>query len=95
MTSSKKAKAAVLEHQRLSGANATNSCGVSMPNQNMFCQRAGTRLDTSTLNRSSGGLNGRGLDKNANVVGHQSKGEWHCANTGAINGGGKNARRKS
>lgn len=93
MTGYKKAKAAVREHQRLSDANATNNCGVSMPNRNMFCQCAESRLDKSALNHSSGGLNGRGLDKNANVVGHQSEGERHSANTGAINGGGKNARR--
>ncbi|KGB00921.1 hypothetical protein DR73_779 [Enterobacteriaceae bacterium ATCC 29904] len=93
MTGSKKAKALLREQKGLSGAITSSNCGVSMPNQNMFCQRAGSRLDKSALNRSSGGLNGRGLDKNANVVGHQSEGERHCANTGAINGGGKNARR--
>jgi len=88
-----KAKAAVREHQRLSDAITSSNCGVSMPNQNTFCQHAGRRLDKSALNLSSGGLNGRGLDKNANVVGHQSEGERHSANSGAINGGGKNARR--
>ena len=90
MTGSKKAKAAVLEHQRLSDANATNNCGVSMPNRNMFCQRAGSRLDKSALNNFSGGLNGRGLDKNANVVGHQPEGEHHRKDTGAISGGRQN-----
>jgi hypothetical protein len=90
MTGSKKAKAAVHEHQRLSDANATNNCGVSMPNQIMFYQCAGKRLDESALNRSSGGHNGRGLDKNANVVGHQPEGERHREDTRAICGGGKN-----
>lgn len=86
-------KTVVRQHSRSSGANTSDNCGISMPNQNMFCQRAGKRLDKSTLNRSSGGLNGRGLDKNANVVGHQPEGERHCSNTGAVNGGGKNANK--
>lgn len=83
-------KAAVFEHQRLSGAITGSNCGISMPNQNMFCQRAGKRLDKSALNRSSGGLNGRGLDKNANVVGYQPEGERHREDTRAICGGRKN-----
>lgn len=83
-------KTVVRQHSRSSGANTSGNCGISMPNQNMFCQHAGRHLDESTLNRSSGGLNGRGLDKNANVVGHQPEGERHREDTRAICGGGKN-----
>lgn len=60
-----------------------------MPNHKLFCQRVGPRLDKSSLNYSSGGLNGRGLDKDAYITGHQPEGERNCANTGAFTGGGK------